>query len=216
MAIMRELTDASNPSMVYWQSIDHPTDTWLPGAKLGLNKITGVSKRLVSWKNSSDPSPGLFSVGLDPKGTNQFLIQWNESVNYWTSGVWNGKYFSAMLEATKNIYDFQFINNAIETYLLYSMKNDSVVSRFIIDVTGQIKQLKWEDSRQQWVIFGILPRSACDVYALCGAYGSCTNPLNASDRYYNSSSGLQHPSCQINKAGKQGSMVQLLVELLQF
>ncbi|VAI41068.1 unnamed protein product [Triticum turgidum subsp. durum] len=195
MAIIRdsgslELTDASNPSIVYWQSIDHPTDTWLPGAKLGLNKITGVSNRLVSWKNSAHPSPGLFSLELDPNGTTQLFIRWNESVNYWTSGPWNGKYFTLMPEAAKNIYRFQFINNATESYLSYPMEDDSLVSRFIIDVTGQTKQLIWMDSKQQWVLVWAQPQPWCDVYALCGAYGSCTNPLNASDTYCNCVKGF--------------------------
>ncbi|KAM3317912.1 hypothetical protein ACQJBY_035561 [Aegilops geniculata] len=168
-----ELTDASNSSMVYWRSIDHPTDTWLPGAKLGLNKITGVSKRLVSRKNSADPSPGLFSMELDPNGTTQLLIQWNESVNYWTSGVLN--YMSHMPEFANNLLDFQFVSNAAENYLFYSMKNnDSMVSRFNIYQSGQIMLNIWSDSSQQWLVIWVTPR-ACDVYAPCGAYGSC-NP----------------------------------------
>ncbi|XP_040381940.1 S-locus-specific glycoprotein S13-like [Oryza brachyantha] len=52
------LTLASNPTNFLWQSFDEPTNVWLPGAKLGWNKITGLNRRLVSWKTSSDPSPG--------------------------------------------------------------------------------------------------------------------------------------------------------------
>ncbi|XBJ15355.1 hypothetical protein VPH35_007266 [Triticum aestivum] len=180
MAIIRdsgslELTDASNSSMVYWQSIDHPTNTFLPGSKLGLNKTTGLSQKLVPWKNNVDPSPGLFSLELDPNGSTQYFIRWNESVNYWTSGLWDGNRFSHMPEMTADyVYDFQFVNNAKESYFYYSMKNDLVVSRFIIDVTGQIKQLSWLDSRQQWVLFWAQPRTQCEVYALCGAYGCCS------------------------------------------
>ncbi|KAE8777861.1 putative serine/threonine-protein kinase receptor [Hordeum vulgare] len=195
MAIIRDsgsldLTDASNSSMVYWRSIDHPTDTWLPGGKLRINRITGVSNRLVSWKKSADPSPGLFSLELDPNGTAQFLIQWNESVNYWTGGSWNGKYFSHMPGTANNLYDFQFVNNATEAYLFYSMKDNPIVSRFIMDMTGQMKQLMWSDSLQAWFVLWAQPRAPCDVYALCGAYGSCTNTLNVSDTYCNCFKGF--------------------------
>ncbi|KAF6983631.1 hypothetical protein CFC21_001786 [Triticum aestivum] len=160
-----ELTDASNASIVYWQSIDHPTNTWLPGGKLGL----------IPWKNSADPSPGLSSLELDPNGTTQYFIQWNESINYWTSGPWNGNIFSLVPEMTANFrYDFQFVDNATESYFYYSMKDDAVISRFIMDVTGQIKQLTWVEYSQQWILFWSQPRRQCEVYALCGAYGSCS------------------------------------------
>ncbi|XP_073362767.1 G-type lectin S-receptor-like serine/threonine-protein kinase At4g27290 [Aegilops tauschii subsp. strangulata] len=184
MAIIRdsgslELTDASNSSMVYWQSIEHPTNTLLPGSKLGLNKTTGLSQKLVPWKNSVDPSPGLFSLELDPNGSTQYFIRWNESVNYWTSGPWDweGNRFSLMPEMTGDyIYDFQFVNDATQSYFYYSIKNDSLlVSRFIIDVTGQIKQQVWADNLQQWFLIWAVPHTLCDVYMLCGAYGSCTD-----------------------------------------
>ncbi|TYH25800.1 hypothetical protein ES288_A03G198700v1 [Gossypium darwinii] len=34
------LKDYLNSSAILWQSFDHPTDTWLPGSKLRLNKQT--------------------------------------------------------------------------------------------------------------------------------------------------------------------------------
>jgi len=60
------IRDVSNTSITYWQSFDNPTDTWLPGGKLGINKQNGQVQRLISWKNSEDPAPGMFSVGIDP------------------------------------------------------------------------------------------------------------------------------------------------------
>lgn len=38
----------SNASSVLWQSFDDITDTWLPGNKLSLNKVTGVPERMIS------------------------------------------------------------------------------------------------------------------------------------------------------------------------
>jgi serine/threonine protein kinase len=173
-----DLRDATNSSMVYWRSIDHPTNTWLPGGKLGLNKTTGVSQRLVPWTNTANPSPGLFSLELDPRGTTQYLIQWNDSITYWSSGPWNNNIFSLVPEMTSGYnYDFQFINNATDSYFIYSMKDNNIISRFIIDVDGQIKQLTWVTASQSWILFWSQPRTQCEVYALCGAYGSCN--LNA-------------------------------------
>ncbi|KAJ6995880.1 G-type lectin S-receptor-like serine/threonine-protein kinase [Populus alba x Populus x berolinensis] len=79
--------DGSNPPTIYWQSFDYPTDTWLPGGKLGINKHTGQVQRLISWKNSEDPAPGMFSFGIDPNGSSQLFIEWNRSHRYWSSGM---------------------------------------------------------------------------------------------------------------------------------
>jgi hypothetical protein len=46
------LRDSSNKNTIFWESFDHPTDTWLPGAKLGIDKNTRKSNQLISWKNS--------------------------------------------------------------------------------------------------------------------------------------------------------------------
>ncbi|XP_072951072.1 G-type lectin S-receptor-like serine/threonine-protein kinase At2g19130 isoform X2 [Typha angustifolia] len=166
--------DGSKSSKVYWQSIDHPTNTWLPGSKLGLNKKSGVDQRLISWKNSEDPAPGIFSLELDPNGTSQYFIQWNKTRDYWTSGAWNGQIFSSVPEMTAGYnYDFQFVNNSEESYFRYSVKDDSVTSRFIMDISGQIKQLTWIETSQEWILFWSQPRTQCEVYALCGPFGSC-------------------------------------------
>jgi hypothetical protein len=73
------LRDSSNQNTIFWESFDHPTDTWLPGAKLGIDKITGKPKQLISWKNSQDPAPGMFSFRLARDGSSQFILEWNRS-----------------------------------------------------------------------------------------------------------------------------------------
>ncbi|KAH9728998.1 hypothetical protein KPL70_009227 [Citrus sinensis] len=42
----------------FWQSFDYPSDTLLPGMKVGWDLKTGLERRLTSWKSSNDPSPG--------------------------------------------------------------------------------------------------------------------------------------------------------------
>ncbi|KAG6495884.1 hypothetical protein ZIOFF_043714 [Zingiber officinale] len=92
-----QLRDESNSSLIFWQSFDHPTDTWLPGAKIGFNKLTSMPQRLTSWKNKVDPSPGLFTLQSDPIGaTSQYLLFWNLSKEYWASGIWDGHVFTSV------------------------------------------------------------------------------------------------------------------------
>ncbi|KAK9064410.1 hypothetical protein SSX86_015792 [Deinandra increscens subsp. villosa] len=167
----------SNSSPPIWQSFDHPTHTFLPGGKLGYNKRTNTKQVLTSWRNSEDPGMGLFSLEID-QINKQFLIKWNRSINYWTSGTWNDrdKLFSLVPEMRLNyIYNYSYVDNENESYFTYSLYNPSIISRFFIDVTGQIKQLSWLAASGQWNLFWAQPRSMCDVYGSCGAFGVCNS-----------------------------------------
>lgn len=169
------LKDGSNSSKPLWQSFDFPTDTWLPGSKLGRNVITKETQYLTAWKNPEDPGTGLFSLELDPNGSNAYLIMWNKTRQYWSSGPWKDNMFSLVPEMRLNyIYNFSFVSNSNESYFTYSMYNSSVISRFVMDVTGQAKQFTWLESSKQWNLFWGQPRQQCEVYALCGAFGRCT------------------------------------------
>ncbi|KAE9599826.1 putative protein kinase RLK-Pelle-DLSV family [Lupinus albus] len=165
----------SDASDYLWQSFDHPTDTFLPGSKLKLDKKTKQPQYLTSWKNSEDPGTGLYSLELDPEGSTEFLILRNKSVKYWTSGTWNGQIFSLVPEMRLNyIFNFSFVSNENESYFTYSLYNTSITSRLIMDVSGQIKQQTWLESTQQWNLFWSQPRQQCDVDDFCGAFGSCS------------------------------------------
>ncbi|TQD87140.1 hypothetical protein C1H46_027280 [Malus baccata] len=59
------ITDASDSSVVIWQSFDHLTDTWLPGVELGYINRTKRKQLLTSWRNWLNPAPGPFSFELD-------------------------------------------------------------------------------------------------------------------------------------------------------
>ncbi|KAG6419535.1 hypothetical protein SASPL_121757 [Salvia splendens] len=167
----------SNPrsGRVLWQSLDNPVHTWLPGGKLSYDKITKEKQLLTSWKNAEDPAMGLFSLELDPNGS-RYLIKWNRSQGYWTSGAWNGHIFSLVPEMRLNyIYNFSYVNNENETYFTYSLYNPTIISRFIMDVSGQIKQLSWVNG--DWNLFWTQPREQCQVHDYCGGFGSCQNAL---------------------------------------
>ncbi|KAG5551833.1 hypothetical protein RHGRI_010062 [Rhododendron griersonianum] len=70
--------DGFNSTQPIWQSFDFPTNTWLPGGKLAYNKRTRTHQNLTSWKNSEDPSRGLFSLSLKAD-TNEYVTLWNGS-----------------------------------------------------------------------------------------------------------------------------------------
>jgi hypothetical protein len=166
------LRDRSNPSTIFWESFDHPTDTWLPGAKLGIDKVTGKPQQLISWKNKEDPAPGVFSLGLDPNGSNQYFLEWNRSQIYWSSGVWNGKIFVFVPEMKENyIFNFSFVSNENGRYFTYSLYDPSILSKFVMTSTGHIQQLTWLRNSWAWNLFWSQPKDQSDVYGLCGAFG---------------------------------------------
>lgn len=167
---------SGNLTNTLWQSFDHPAHTWLPGMKLGYNKKTQENQFLTSWKNKEDPAPGLFSLALDPtNGSNQYLIWWNKTEKYWSSGPWDddGKLFSKVPEMRLNyIYNFSYVDNENESYFIYTVK-DSTISRFYMDYNGQVRQVNWLPDPKSWFLFWSQPRANCEVYGLCGEFGSC-------------------------------------------
>lgn len=165
----------NNSTRVLWQSFDYPGNTWLPGGKISFNKKNGTGQHLTSWKNGDDPAPGLFSLELEPKGK-QYIIKWNGTQQYWTSGTWDSKQqiFSLVPEMRLNyIYDFSYVDDSNESYFTYSVYDNKFISRFVMDTSGQIKMWTWLENTQQWNLFWSQPRQQCQVNAYCGKFGTC-------------------------------------------
>ncbi|XP_016492886.1 G-type lectin S-receptor-like serine/threonine-protein kinase At4g03230 [Nicotiana tabacum] len=166
-------SDGLNSTPPLWQSFDHPTDTWLPNAKTKYDKRSNTTKNIISWKNSEDPSPGLFSVEMD-QSNRQFLLKWNRTEMYSATGPWNGRIFSLMPEMSLNSqrYNFTYVDNENESYFMYSVSNSHKI-RLTLDVSGQIRHLIWVENLMEWQLFTTQPRQPCEVYASCGAFSIC-------------------------------------------
>ncbi|KAF3443790.1 hypothetical protein FNV43_RR13480 [Rhamnella rubrinervis] len=157
-----------------WQSFEYPTHTLLPGSKFKHNKRTQTSTVLTSWKNSVDPAPGLYSLELFLIGNNLSLVLRNRASSEisWTSGGYrNGMTVSCALDKS-NIVDLSYVSNENEIYLTFSVDNSSTIWRFVIDPSGQLKQMKWIP-QNGWDLFWSEPRRQCNVYAVCGVNGRC-------------------------------------------
>ncbi|TXG67181.1 hypothetical protein EZV62_008456 [Acer yangbiense] len=98
---------------VLWQSFDYPSDTLLPGMKLGYSTRNKKLWSIRSWRDVDDPEVGAAELKMDPK--------------------------------------------------------------FLIDVSGQLKQLLWLEKNQIWGLFWAQPRYECDIYSYCGPFSSCSN-----------------------------------------
>ncbi|MBA0733684.1 hypothetical protein Gogos_017669 [Gossypium gossypioides] len=167
------LRNGSSPSVTAWESFDHPTDTWLPGAKLGTSKVSNKGLIYVSWSSPNDPSPGLFSLGLDTNGTGWYHILKN-GIRHWTCGYWLQRFSSFSTETvTTNYITMEYVSNKEENYYFYSVTTSSVLVRFLMDVTGKVQQLIWKDGSQEWETIWEKPKETCEIYAFCGANGAC-------------------------------------------
>ncbi|KAJ8534443.1 hypothetical protein K7X08_016171 [Anisodus acutangulus] len=157
-----------------WQSFDSPSDTLLPGMKLGWDLRTGVNRQLSSWRNSDDPFPGELSNGIELHEFRE-AVMWKGSKKYFRGGPWNGERFSGAPELKVNpVYDYNFISNKDEVYYTYQLKNKSVFSRLILnDSTSSRQRYVWAEADQTWRLYSSVPHDYCDTYGLCGANSVC-------------------------------------------
>ncbi|PUZ55626.1 hypothetical protein GQ55_5G227600 [Panicum hallii var. hallii] len=171
------LAPASNTTYFLWQSFDEPTNVWLPEAKLGWNKITGHGTRFVSWESSVDPSPGYYTLEINPEGSGQFIHRWNSSEIYWVTGKWTGNMFTGVPEMAsypKGSITYEFVVNDQESYFIYHTNETIATTMFVMEVSGQLKCVVWLESVQDWVPFLATPKAQCSVYFVCGSFAICT------------------------------------------
>jgi len=112
----------SGSQQVLWQSFDFPTDTFLPGMKLGINHRTGQTWSLMSWLSDLVPTrAGAFTFEWDTNAK-ELVIRWRDVI-YWTSGPLrsNTSFDSFSLNSGK--LDFCFINvsKADEDYFMFTV-----------------------------------------------------------------------------------------------
>ncbi|XP_050386866.1 G-type lectin S-receptor-like serine/threonine-protein kinase SD2-2 [Argentina anserina] len=163
----------SQSGKLAWQSFDHPTDTWLPGMNLT------VDRSLTSWRTAEDPSPGLYSLRLRPPDYGEFELVFNGSVEYWGTGKWDGEAFANVPEMTvPYIYRFHFVDPYKATAAFWFTERalesgqDPPLTRFQIDHSGQLRQYTWGLS-ETWDKFWSQPDDKCSVVGLCGRFGVC-------------------------------------------
>ncbi|KAL3371773.1 hypothetical protein AABB24_008351 [Solanum stoloniferum] len=164
--------NVDNPEDFLWESFNFPTDTHLPGMKLGKNFRTGHEVYLSAWKEDNDPAPGEFTRTINPTGYPQLLTKRGPSVSA-RIGPWNGLRWSGSPIPLLECCHFQFGFNEEEVYYSYTLINSSTITRLVLTSSGYIQRLTWVDRTKRWHIYYNLPADNCDTHSLCGAYGSC-------------------------------------------
>ncbi|KAL7088805.1 hypothetical protein ACP275_13G150200 [Erythranthe tilingii] len=168
----------SNSNRLLWQSFDHPTDTFLPNMEVHMNIEEGEKRVFTSWKSATDPSPGNYTMGVDPRGSPQIVI-WEGRNRRWRTGHWNGFVFIGV-QGMRAVYlqGFKLLNEGDGgLYFIYTLLNSSDLVKFQINWDGVEKQERWIDSRREWNVLQSHPVEECDSYNHCGAFGRC-NEIN--------------------------------------
>lgn len=138
--VLVELNTNGSVNKTLWKSFDYPTDTLLPGMKLGRNVKTGQVWSLTSWISKDIPASGSFRIGVDKNDTDQLIMSWNGSV-FWTSGRWeNGTFGNVSRVSHYDYVGFSFVSTEDEKYLTYSVAGDRTLSRYVMDTFGFIKE----------------------------------------------------------------------------
>ncbi|KAL4368117.1 hypothetical protein GQ457_05G029730 [Hibiscus cannabinus] len=161
-----------------WQSFNEPTDTFFPGMRVPVCSKRGENCAYRSWKSPSDPSPGNYSVGVDPNGGPQIVI-WDNYERRWRSGQWNQQFFTGIPSRRNNAspyrgFDISQPDESGTMYLTYRASTANLI-RIQISWEGREKLSRWNNSTKQWDYLQSEPDpdNECELYNFCGSYSTC-------------------------------------------
>jgi serine/threonine protein kinase len=167
--------DVNDVSMFLWKSFINPTDTYLPDMRAYTNPQNGPNQIFSSWRSETDPSPGNYTMGLDPRGSPQIMM-WEGTNRRWRSGHWNGLVFTGV-PSMRSLYLFGFQITVVgdgDVYFTYNMVNESQLTRFRVNWNGTVQQLIWSNESRVWTAALSQPSNACEEYNRCGNFGICS------------------------------------------
>ncbi|AAF16623.1 T23J18.1, partial [Arabidopsis thaliana] len=160
----------------FWESFDHPTDTFLPFMRLGFTRKDGLDRSLTSWKSHGDPGSGDLILRMERRGFPQ-LILYKGVTPWWRMGSWTGHRWSGVPEMPIGyIFNNSFVNNEDEVSFTYGVTDASVITRTMVNETGTMHRFTWIARDKRWNDFWSVPKEQCDNYAHCGPNGYCDSP----------------------------------------
>ncbi|KAI3846894.1 hypothetical protein MKX03_016550, partial [Papaver bracteatum] len=144
-----ELMDTGNLALretssgrILWDSFDYASNVLLPGMKVGENIKPGLKGEITSWRDISDPSTGIFTLGVDSPRLPQIVIK-NVSNDklHWRSGPWNNQVFLG-IPRMYNIYvgGFGLVRDGQQLYFILGYGNSTALIRFVLEPDGVFVQ----------------------------------------------------------------------------
>ncbi|XP_020240190.1 G-type lectin S-receptor-like serine/threonine-protein kinase At4g27290 isoform X1 [Cajanus cajan] len=204
--VLRDEKDNYSQNLL-WQSFDHPSDTLLPGMKLGweVTKDVNLNRYLTAWNNWEDPSSSLFTYGFSLSNIPETQILNGSSMLY-RSGPYNGVRLSAVPSLRhRPMFNYDYdcdMTDTNECYYQFKPWNNSLISRMTLNQTVYaLQQLFWVETTQEWNLSSTIPRDDCDNYKRCGAFGICAVMDNSKSPSCECLSGFEPKSPQNWVAG---------------
>ncbi|KAH9651062.1 G-type lectin S-receptor-like serine/threonine-protein kinase [Citrus sinensis] len=162
-----------------WQSFDYPSDTLLPGMKLGWDLKTGGERYQTSWRTINDPYPGNFTLRLDIHVMPQICI-YSGSVRLFRLGPWNGfrfedaaTYYFPQTTYIQYLYKQIVVDTEDEFYYRYEPYNSLSITILKLYLSGKVQRLLWSDESYSWLVAFSAPDDLCQNYGHCGANSIC-------------------------------------------
>ncbi|KMZ58983.1 S-locus receptor kinase (SRK) [Zostera marina] len=157
-----------------WQSFDYPTDTLLPGMKLGFDKVSGKQWNNTSWSQENDPSIGEFVFKIMATESHENVvakIKTNE-ITY-RGGTWNGHRLSGNpgMSTYNGILNLSFIDNQNIVFYTYQTIKKNEYSRLKLFPNGSLMRSFWTVDVPRWITYWT--QDTCDTYSRCGPNGIC-------------------------------------------
>ncbi|XP_076957120.1 G-type lectin S-receptor-like serine/threonine-protein kinase At4g03230 [Bidens hawaiensis] len=157
-----------------WQSFDNPTDTFLPGMKMG------TDMKLTSWKGATDPGSGSFQFQPEQDSTRYSILN-GPATYYWksakssTNSFDDNQIFSTAFNLLSNTPPQK--RNIILPNRTTSSETVPVVypnSRLVMDRSGKLQYFIWLERTRQWNLEWQEPKDQCSIYKVCGPFGMCS------------------------------------------
>ncbi|KAJ9566237.1 hypothetical protein OSB04_002203 [Centaurea solstitialis] len=161
---------------ILWESFDYPSNSLLPGMKLGTKGKTQGTSLLTSWKSDDDPAPGEFVLGLSAEQPPEAFI-WHGSKPYLRGGPWGGGKFIGIPEQDSgysNVVSLMPENPQEGAYLTINRYNSSHIRWLYLKPDGVLQLNYWDVDHNidtNWEA----PQGPCDIYGYCGAFAFCTD-----------------------------------------
>ena len=157
--VVSEVNSNGSIGRSLWESFDDPTDTLLPGMKLGVNHKTGRNWSLTSWLAQDDPASGAFTLEWEPK-TRRLVIK-RRGVPYWSSGL--------QVSSSKNVSLFEYIHPTKRQD--YIINTDAEGQYFTYSLDTEFDSLDQERSAWQLQYWGSIMDRSISIMKMNFCYG---------------------------------------------